>query len=108
MSAHEPHEILPGFDQRQILHDGCAECEWRGEDPARAIGHLDPSNFERAWERAFAREKGFDETTGRISRAESRLLAALWAVQVQLERRGVILGSIPGFGDAFTAPAARS
>lgn len=100
---HDYHDALPGFDDRQILHDGCAECERRGEDIARAISYLDPLNFERAWNRAFAFERGFHETTGRISRAEAPLLSALWAVQIQLERRGVILGSIPGFGDAFTS-----
>lgn len=108
MSVHAYHDALPGYDERQILHDGCSECETRGESVADAIAHLDESNFERAWTRATTWQKGRHDEVGRISMAEISLLRAMWALQVQLERRGVILGSIPGFGDVFTSPPVAS
>lgn len=89
---HAYHDSLPGYDPAQILHDGCEECEDRAVNVARAIGHLDAGNFERAWVRAAERV-----TCGlrNVSAAEAPLLNALWAVQVQLERRGVPIGHIP-------------
>src|SRR5581483_9774336 len=96
--SHSFHQGLDGFDERQILHDGCPECEERGEDVAKAIGYLDDERFERAWRRAFhwkASSGGGHATTGPISYAETDMLEALWAVQVQLERRGHPLGQLP-------------
>ena len=92
MSVHSHHDVLSGFDHSQILHDGCDECEWRGEDPHRAISHLDERNFERAWKRAADWQLHGCPT---ISRAEADLLLALWAVQIQLEKRGVPIGELP-------------
>ena len=89
---HDYHEDLSGFDAAQILHDGCAECEERGADVARAIAHLDSSNFERAWVRATTWNRlGLNN----VSRAERPLLCALWAIQVHLERRGIEIGEVP-------------
>ena len=88
---HDYHENLPGYDPRQIWHDGCAECEERGE--RIGIASLDSSNFARAWRRAI------DWNTvgaNAVSHAEAPMLNALWAVQVQLERRGVPIGVLPG------------
>jgi len=89
---HDYHDALPGYDERQIWHDGCAECEDRSQ--RLAIGMLDQGNFERAWVRAakWNREGGAGLA---ISRAEKPLLDALWAIQVQLERRGWPLGVVP-------------
>ena len=90
--SHAYHDALPGFDPAQILHDGCTECEWRGEQPARALGHLDAGNFRRAWERAAQWEKS--GITG-LSSCELPLLATLGAIQSHLERLGIPFGTLP-------------
>ena len=93
MSAHTYHPDLPGYDAAQIVHDGCPECEYRGDDIIRAITSLDPPTFARAWERA-----GQLQANGltNASDAELPLLKVLAAVEVQFERRGWLLGSMPG------------
>lgn len=96
--SHDYHDALPGYDPRQILHDGCAECEQRGANVGDAICRLDTERFARAWRRAYddyaTAGEGY-EATGPISEAERPLLFALWAVQIQLERRGVPLTGRP-------------
>jgi hypothetical protein len=97
--SHDYHESLPGYHPDQILHDGCAECEHRGENVERAIANLDHKKFERAWVRAadqLATTPPSGERGGPRSAAEMPLLAALWAVQVHMENRGVPLGQLPG------------
>jgi hypothetical protein len=92
VSAHDYHQGLPGYSPGQILHDGCGECEMRGKDPAVAIGHLDQGNFARAWARACKwNQLGLPD----ISHAEIPLLRVLWAVQLQLDPRGIPVGSLP-------------
>jgi len=88
--SHGPHESLPGWNPGQVLADGCRECESR--TIAGAIGRMDSETFARAWERATEAER--DGLAG-VSGAELPLLAALWAVAVQLSRRGVPLGECP-------------
>lgn len=92
MSVHSEHTTLDGYDPEQLLHDGCDECEYRGENPALAISNLDPARFLRAWERA-----GTKQLHGlrNASRAELPMLDALSAVQVQLERVGWEIGLMP-------------
>ncbi|HEY5201637.1 MAG TPA: hypothetical protein VIJ31_12105 [Acidothermaceae bacterium] len=92
---HAYHDGLVDFHPDQILHDGCGECEERGENVAFAIGALDTGNFERAWKRAcdWSRPIGSDI---HVSDVERPLLRVLWAIQVQLERRSVRLGDCPG------------
>jgi len=90
--SHGPHEALPGHAPGQILHDGCAECEWRAAGRDLGIGALDAATFARAWQRAVTWQR---EEQVRPSAAETPLLAVLWAVQVQLERAGVPLGVLP-------------
>lgn len=87
---HDHHESLPGYSPNQILHDGCAECEARGEDPELALANMDPSRFTRAWERASLWSKSKRDETGRISSAEAPLLRLLHAVQVHLDRAGIV------------------
>ena len=99
--SHDIHEQLPGYDQRQIWHDGCEECEYRGQ--RIAIDTLDTINFERAWARAAEWQQGRLEGSA-ISRAEADMLRMLWLVQVQLERRGVPIGTFPG--NTFSAVSA--
>jgi hypothetical protein len=94
MAVHDYHEQLPGFDERQILHDGCSECQYRGENVIRAIGALDHNRFERAWRRAASWNRGGSGGMA-ISEAEAPLLNTLWAIQCQLERRGLPIGELP-------------
>ena len=86
--SHTYHDALEGFDARQILHDGCHECEARGTDLQSALAHMDGPTFARAWKRAFDLNTGA-EATGRISQAESNLLSVLFAIQVEFEHRGL-------------------
>ena len=83
---HEPHEILEGYDERQILHDGCRECEFRARDLRSAIAHLDTENFRRAWERAWEWEAK-DRSDLNVSKAERELLGVLYMMRVQLIER---------------------
>jgi hypothetical protein len=96
---HDYHPSLEGYNERQILHDGCSECERRGKDVVVALAHMDDNTFARAWERAYnwQASQGDMSKVGRISRAEIPLLRTLWQFQVMLERRGVPLtGTLPG------------
>jgi hypothetical protein len=95
--THVFHNALEGFDERQILHDGCHECEARGRDLRSALAHMDTETFTRAWQRAFdINASNGSHDVGRESHAEADLLLVLFAVQVELQRRGVPLdGSVP-------------
>jgi hypothetical protein len=97
--AHSFHDGLPGYDERQILHDGCAECEHRGKDLVSALAHMDKFTFARAWRRAYdwqASNGGGYEATGNISHAEYTLLKVLWGMMVTFERFGQPLdGRVP-------------
>jgi hypothetical protein len=90
--SHNHHQSLPGYSPNQILIDGCAECEHRSARPDHGLNNLNPQNFERAWYRAARSGK---EGLPDASMADRPLLNLLWAVQVQLERRGVPIGYIP-------------
>lgn len=93
--AHDYHDILPGYDPAQILHDGCAECEVRSKSRNHGIANLDRDNFYRAWSRAADWNQGFLESST-LSAAEVPMLDVLWAVQVQLERWSVLsIGYLP-------------
>ena len=92
MSAHTYHPDLPGYDQAQILHDGCPECEYRSEDIVRTLASLDQPTFARAWQRAGVLQR--DGLTNAAD-AELPLLKVLAAVEVQFERRGWPLGTVP-------------
>ena len=93
---HEYHDILLGYDKRQIWHDGCPECEARGADPANNLGTLDTERFARAWHRAYVWNSDGDEPLGQISKAERPLLELLWRFQLALERNcRVPIGELP-------------
>jgi hypothetical protein len=97
--SHAYHEAEPGFDERQILYDGCPECMHRSADPTMFLAHADNATFARAWKRAFdwkaSRGGGYD-VTGDLSHAEVPILNILWGIQVAFERAGVPLnGEIP-------------
>ena len=91
---HEYHEGTPHYDERQVLFDGCEECEARGADPRVALGHMDPVRFRKAYARATAWNR--DEDVGPISEAERAVLEYLWTMQVMLERHaGIPIGYLP-------------
>jgi hypothetical protein len=94
--VHALHDKLPGYDERQIFHDGCKECERRGNDLRLAMQFMDSQVFTRAWERAFYyHAPGMDRSNLAISSAEEPLLAVLWYVQLQLADRGLPLDGKP-------------
>jgi hypothetical protein len=96
--THSYHDGLDGFDARQILHDHCAECEYRGKDVSSALAHMDDNTFARAWKRAYDLEASTGDYTavGPVADAEVDLLKVLWGVMVILQRFGVPLdGEVP-------------
>jgi hypothetical protein len=98
-TTHDYHPGLPGYHPDQILHDGCAECERRGANVETAIGSMDHKRFEKAWlrtadQRASTPPSG--DRGGPRSVAESKVLDAIWAIQVHLENRGIPIGDLPG------------
>ena len=96
--SHTYHEGLDGYDERQILHDGCPECEHRGKDLRAGFAHMDSATFSRAWRRAFDMNAsdGDHDNVGRESHCEADLLHVLFAIQVELQRRGIPLdGNVP-------------
>jgi hypothetical protein len=96
--THTYHDALPGFDDRQILHDGCHECEDRGKDLRSALAHMDSVTFRRAWKRAFDlwASDGDHAAVGHASDTEQKLLEVLWGIQVHLQREGYTLdGNLP-------------
>jgi hypothetical protein len=94
MAVHDEHTHLEGYHEDQLLHDGCAECEWRGKDPAMAIQHLDPLRFAHAWRRACMMQL---HGIPNCSKAERPMLDVFAATAVQLERRGLPIGVLPQF-----------
>lgn len=95
MGVHDYHQGLPGYHPNQILHEGCRECEHRGQRPRVALTHLDQSNFRRAWERAAQWNYGQLEAGDHIAVTEVELLETLWSIQILLEREGVPIGTLP-------------
>lgn len=89
---HDYHEVLPGYDPAQILHDGCVECEARAESRDCGISSLDHGNFERAWQRA---AEWNTRGLANIASAEVPMLDALWAVQCKLQVYGISVGVLP-------------
>ena len=87
------HQTHPDYSKEQVLHPGCPECASQGIAVWPAISHLDAEQFTAAWKRAAAYT--FGELTD-ISDAEVPVLRALWALQVQLTRLGVPVGTLPG------------
>jgi hypothetical protein len=65
-----------------------------------AIEALSPAEFTAAWKRAARWQQ---HGMRGISQAEAPLLRALWATAVQMEKRGIPVGTVPG-GYATTSP----
>lgn len=94
--GHAYHEGLPGYDARQLYHDGCAECEFRAADPELCVTYL--RSTAGAFERARQLADGKAEA---VSEAEAPVLRMLAALAARLERdwgvaRGV-LGELRGW-----------
>lgn len=90
--SHDWHEKLPGYSEAQVLHDGCAECEYRATLDDHGLSSLDTDNFAQAWARAAAFTKtGLPD----MADAERPLLSMLSSMQIQFERRGVRIGEFP-------------
>jgi hypothetical protein len=92
--SHDYHEGPPRFDDAQILHDGCRECESRSVSRSHGISNLDHHNFVLAWRRAANWNQGLLGSSV-VSNAERPMLDVLWAVQVQLEKQGLRIGYLP-------------
>jgi hypothetical protein len=75
--SHAYHDILAGYDSRQIWHDGCLECEGRGLSVPASLGALDDDTLLRAINRARQFHNGDVKHTGEISSAELDLLKHL-------------------------------
>ena len=90
--SHAYHQGQRGYSPAQLLHSGCDECARRSRSVDIAIGHLDPAAFAAAWFRAAAYERG---QLSDVCEAEVPVLRALWAVQCQMERLGVPIGTLP-------------
>lgn len=96
--VHDNHASLLRYDPRQILVDGCRECEQRAQEVDVAISLLDTERFAQAWRRAYDFEaaNGNWQAVGPVSNTERRLLGVLWVVQLQLQRAGGRLdGTVP-------------
>lgn len=85
--SHSYHEGLPGYDPAQIFHDGCEECEYRGENVLTAIGAMDTQTFVRAWARGRTLVRdGLDS----CSNAEHSVLRVLGSIRLRLEDAGIL------------------
>jgi hypothetical protein len=89
MTAHTAHTALDGYDERQIFFDGCKECEWRGDDPSRALDHMDSKTFRRALRRAIEWQTDTHSYNLNLSQAEIPVLEILWKVALQMSRSGL-------------------
>jgi len=101
------HYHPTGWDQRQVLVDGCPECEERAGNPERVISLLDTGAFEAAWKRAVAWQRA-DSRDLNVSVSEAATLRTLWTVALQLQRRGIPLGEVPSVSAEEMERAARA
>ncbi|HTE60419.1 MAG TPA: hypothetical protein VK631_08700, partial [Solirubrobacteraceae bacterium] len=84
---HDFHERLPGYDERNILTDGCDECETRAANPLLGLTHLDHKNFRQAWaDMLAAKWSGGEGLTRNVSRCDAQLMSALYTIAVLFER----------------------
>lgn len=88
---HAYHDNLAGFDQRNVLHDGCEECEQRAADPlGQGLPALDHKNRLKLWHDLRAYRFGSVDQDGRnISRCDLRLIDCMYSIACFLERAGI-------------------
>lgn len=82
--THDYHQGLAGFDERQLLVDGCRECEQRSHDYRMAVGFLDTDRLLAAWQRALDWRGGVGDLN--LSEAEMPLLSFFETMSVTIER----------------------
>jgi hypothetical protein len=92
VNGHDFHAGQPDYSAAQILHDGCGACSYRSSHPDMAIARLDVDAFAAAWKRAADWQHG---SLSDVSEAEVPVLRALWSVEVQMERLGFPVGTVP-------------
>lgn len=87
---HAPHHALAGYDEGNVLHDGCAECEARAAAPLDGLMALDHVNRAQLWRDMRAHKwsggAGLDRN---LSDADAQMLTALYRIAVFLERAGI-------------------
>lgn len=93
MATHVYHDNLPGFDPRNILHDGCPECEARAADPLRVgLPSLDTNNRLLIWQRmriVQLADQGHvlaNEVNEFMSRCDFKLTQALYYISLFTSR----------------------
>lgn len=90
MAVHAYHDGLAGFDPRNVLHDGCEECESRAAAGIDGVLALDGANRLQLWDDMLAYEWGTGVSIGRNpSRADHRVMRTLYLVAVLMEGFGV-------------------
>lgn len=85
---HTYHEGLVGYDERNVLHDGCRECEDRAREPLTGLCNIDEPSFARLWDDMTAIRWGTTSRMPRerISSCDLALIHALYTFAVLLER----------------------
>lgn len=87
---HAFHEGLSGYDERNVLHDGCEECEERSQHGLDGLLALDAANQSTLWRYMRAQEWADGEGLAhQPSGCDSRMMRLLYLVAVFLERAGI-------------------
>lgn len=95
--SHSYHPSLDGYDERNVLHDGCPECDRRAADPLRGVLELDEFNRLKLWRDMRRAKFGESEPLGRnTSRNDWELIDALYLIAVFMERAGLTASAIEG------------
>lgn len=85
--SHFLHDALPGYDERNVLHDGCPECEYRAVNGIAAMYAVDDQNLITLWERMLVISNGKGENLGwQISACDMRMMDQLEYVHEISER----------------------
>jgi hypothetical protein len=88
---HAYHESLPGFDERNVWHDGCAECEDHAMARLDGLGRLDDAERVRTWQRMREYRWGAARTEipEWVSGCDRMLIGTLYHVALFLEHCGL-------------------
>jgi hypothetical protein len=103
VGSHDHHQSMPGYTPDQVLHRGCGECDARSREIGGGLDHLDSIRFELAWRRA-AQWRGETGRLPDLDPAEVPMFEILFAVQRQLEKRGIPLGMLPFIPQPLAEP----
>lgn len=90
--SHAYHPNLEGYDERSVLHDGCATCEERANNGIQGLLYLDGSVQRRLYRKMLVSEGKLEgERLGEdaiSSRCDQLMTRALYHLAVLLERSG--------------------